>query len=64
VAFSNYETAFKKAIELNPNYAEAHAYYSFLLNTLGRNEEALKQGALALKLDKNNPFIIGKHQQI
>jgi TolB-like protein len=52
------ELAYKKAIELNPNLAESHAFYSLLLKTLGRNEEALKHGKVALKLDPNNPLVI------
>jgi TolB-like protein/Tfp pilus assembly protein PilF len=52
------ELAYKKAIELNPNLAESHAFYSLLLSTMGRNEEALKHGKIALKLDPNNPLII------
>ena len=51
------ESAFKKALELNPNHAEAHAYYSHLLNIIGRPEEAMKQIQLALKLDPLNALI-------
>jgi len=51
------EASFKKGIELNPNYAEARAYYSHLLNILGRSEEAMKQIEIALSLDPLNPFI-------
>jgi TolB-like protein/Tfp pilus assembly protein PilF len=45
------DSAFRKAIEINPNDAEAHAYYSHLLNILGRKEEAMKQIESALNLD-------------
>jgi TolB-like protein len=48
------ETAYKKAIALNPNHAMVHVYYSNLLSLLGRHEEALEQIALALKLDPLN----------
>lgn len=51
------ESAFKKAIEINPNHAGAHAYYSHLLNMLGRPEEAMKQIEIALKLDPLNSLI-------
>jgi TolB-like protein len=51
------EEEFKKAIAINPNYAEAHALYSHLLNILGRPEEAMKHIELALKLDPHNPLI-------
>jgi len=52
------ESAFKKALEINPNHAEAHAYYSHLLNIMGRPEEAMKQIETALKLDPFNPLIL------
>ena len=52
------ESAYKKAIALNPNHALTHSSYSHLLNILGRPEEAMEQIAIALKLDPMNPFII------
>jgi serine/threonine-protein kinase len=48
------ETAFKQAIEINPNYAEARAYYSHLLHYLRRPEEAMVQINRALELDPFN----------
>jgi TolB-like protein len=51
------ESAFKKAIEINPNHAEAHAYYSHLLNILGRREEAMNYIETALKLDPLSSLI-------
>ena len=48
------ETSFKKAIALNPNYAEAHILYGFFLKTVGRMKEAIEQDELALKLDPLN----------
>jgi len=51
------ELTFKKANELNPNYAEGHAFYAHLLNILGRPEEALKHGEESLKLDPLNPLL-------
>jgi TolB-like protein len=50
------ESEFKKAIALNPNYAEAHATYSNLLMIVGRLDEAIEQGELAYKLDPLNPL--------
>jgi TolB-like protein/tetratricopeptide (TPR) repeat protein len=41
----------KIAIELNPNYANAHQYYSELLDILGENKEAREQINMALELD-------------
>jgi TolB-like protein len=51
------ESEFKKTLAINPNYAEARAYYSHLLNILGRPKEAMEQIELALKLDPHNPLI-------
>jgi TolB-like protein len=52
------ESAFKKAININPNFPEARAYYSHFLNMLGRPDEAREQIDLALKLDPANPLIM------
>jgi adenylate cyclase len=51
------ESEFQKTLEINPNHAEAHAYYSHLLNITGRPEESMKQMQLALKLDPLNALI-------
>ncbi len=51
------ESAYQKALEINPNHAEAHGLYSLLLITLGRPEEAMEHVELALKLDPHNPVI-------
>jgi len=49
------ETAFRKAIEIEPNNAGAHSAYSHLLNILGRPDEAMKHIKTALELDPMNP---------
>ena len=36
------EKCFLKALEINPNSAETHQYYSMLLTTLGHHKKALK----------------------
>jgi TolB-like protein/lipoprotein NlpI len=51
------EAEFQKTFAINPNYAEAHAYYSHLLNMVGRSKEAMEQIELALKLDPHNPLL-------
>ncbi len=48
------EAAFRRAIEINPNYPDAHAYYSNLLCHLRRPDEALAQAERALELDPLN----------
>ena len=46
------EKEFRRAIEINPNYATAHHWFgNSLLVTLGRFDEGVKEGARALELD-------------
>ncbi len=45
------EKEYKRAIELNPNYATAHHWYSFYLMILGRRDESLDEARLAVTLD-------------
>jgi len=49
-------SSLENAIRLNPNMAEARAYYSHVLFTLNRPEEALPQIKRALELDPFNPL--------
>jgi serine/threonine-protein kinase len=42
---------FRRALELNPRYATARQWYSWLLVSQGRLEEAVAEGRLALELD-------------
>jgi TolB-like protein/Tfp pilus assembly protein PilF len=37
------ETEYRRAIELNPNYAAAHYWYSWMLLALGRREQAFRE---------------------
>lgn len=50
------EESFLRAIELNPNYADARAYYSHFLMIMDRKEEALTQMERAMELDPFNPL--------
>ena len=56
-AWSDAEELYKKAIELNPNYATAHHWYSELLINLGRHEEAIREIKRASELDPLSPAI-------
>ena len=49
--FSGSEKEFKRAIELNPNYATAHHWYAEYLLNMGRYDEALAEIKLAQTLD-------------
>jgi serine/threonine-protein kinase len=48
------ETAFRRAIELKPNFADVRAYYSHYLMITQRPEEAIKQMERAMELDPYN----------
>jgi serine/threonine-protein kinase len=51
------ETEFKKAIELNPNYATAHYYYAILFTVRGDFEKSLQEFEKARVLDPLSPLI-------
>ncbi|MDQ3252862.1 MAG: tetratricopeptide repeat protein, partial [Acidobacteriota bacterium] len=53
--FAAAENEYKRAIELNPNFASAHHWYSRLLGALGRHEEAFAEINKAHELD---PFSV------
>jgi len=45
------ESEFKRAIALNPNYPDAHVWYSFYLDAFTRFDEAIAQASRAQQLD-------------
>jgi serine/threonine-protein kinase len=45
------EREFRRAIELNPRYASAHQWFSFLLAARGKFDAALLEGHTAIELD-------------
>lgn len=45
------EAEFNRAIELNPNYANAHHWYAMFLSAMGRHDEALAKIRRAKELD-------------
>jgi eukaryotic-like serine/threonine-protein kinase len=54
------EDDYKRAIELNPNYIQAHMWYALLLLTpLGRESEAQAQMALAEAADPDSDVLVG-----
>lgn len=54
--FAESEREFKRAVKLNPGYANAHDGYGFLLKATGRNEEAIRASRQAKKLDPLSLF--------
>jgi serine/threonine-protein kinase len=58
--WSGAEEAYRRAIELNPNYAMAHDGYAMLLCARGRFDEAIEQCTKATELDPLS-LIIGVH---
>jgi TolB-like protein/predicted Ser/Thr protein kinase len=53
------QESFRRAIELNPNVANAQAVYSHFLFIMGHGEEALTHSERAVILDPSNPLIHG-----
>jgi TolB-like protein/Tfp pilus assembly protein PilF len=51
------EREFKRAIELKPNYAIAHQWYSFYLSSIGRVDEAIVEIKRAQDLEPLSLFI-------
>jgi TolB-like protein/Tfp pilus assembly protein PilF len=51
------EVAYKRALELNPNYATAHHWYAIFLSSTGRSEEGLARIRKARELDPLSSII-------
>jgi TolB-like protein/Flp pilus assembly protein TadD len=45
------EQEFRRAIELNPNYATAHQWYSYYLTAMGRFPQAMEEARKAQQID-------------
>jgi TolB-like protein/DNA-binding winged helix-turn-helix (wHTH) protein len=52
--WSGAEPEFEKAIDLNPNFADARAFYSYYLMMMRRPEAGMRQMDLAVELDPLN----------
>ena len=50
------ESNCKRALELDPNSANAHLFYAHLLSNMGRHAEALAEAKVARELDPLFPF--------
>jgi tetratricopeptide (TPR) repeat protein len=53
------EPEYRRALELDPNYALAHAYYALFLANMGRIDEAIPHSERALELDPFNALFHG-----
>jgi tetratricopeptide (TPR) repeat protein len=50
------EAKFRRALDLNPNHAEANAYFAHLLHIVRRPEEAFEHSERSIELDPFNPL--------
>jgi len=55
------EAEFKRALELNPNYVNAHQWYALLLTTLGRWDEALTEIQSAHDLEPLSKVVLANY---
>ncbi len=51
------EREYRRAIELNPNYATAHQWYAGYLGAMGRHDESIAENKQAQELDPLSPII-------
>jgi TolB-like protein/DNA-binding winged helix-turn-helix (wHTH) protein/Tfp pilus assembly protein PilF len=51
------EKEFKRALDLNPNYAPAHHWYSMYLAFMGHRQQALAEAQKAYELDPLSPVV-------
>ncbi|MDQ3742959.1 MAG: tetratricopeptide repeat protein [Acidobacteriota bacterium] len=62
--WSGAEREYRRALELNPDYATTHHWYANYLITMGRHTEAMEEMRRAQRLDPLSPIIegnIGNH---
>src|SRR5260370_3724423 len=52
-----FEKEIQRAIDLNPNYADAHGLYAAYFDALGKTDDALRERKRVLELDPLNPFL-------
>ncbi|MFN0123707.1 MAG: TPR end-of-group domain-containing protein, partial [Blastocatellia bacterium] len=58
------EREHKRAIDLNPNSAEAHRLYAFYLTYMGRFEQGIAEVRRAEELDPTSPYVSNSISQI
>src|ERR1043166_2421348 len=55
------EASFRKAIAANPNFAQPHHWYGFVLSWQGRAADALREIQEAVRLEPNSEIILANH---
>ena len=55
--FANAESEFRRAVELNPDYATAHHWYGEFLGLMGRFDDGFKELRVAQQIDPLSPII-------
>ena len=63
-AWTEAESQFRRAIQLDPQYATAHQWYAEFLSWQGRFPEAFAESELARQLDPLSPIIASDHASI
>ncbi|MDQ3799353.1 MAG: protein kinase [Acidobacteriota bacterium] len=62
--FAESERLYRRAVELNPNNPRAHEWFSFLLQTVGRNDEAVAEMEIAGRLDPRSASHCAAHHYV
>ena len=55
------EASYRKAIELNPSFADAYSGYAYYLIAMGRADEAVANAKRAAELDPLSPSLVGSY---
>jgi tetratricopeptide (TPR) repeat protein len=58
------EAAFQDALRLDPNDAQTQVFFGHLSMILGRPDEAVRRGEMAIELDPLDPFVAGLYGTI
>ena len=56
--------SWRRALELNPNAANAHSFYAHFLAIMGRQEDALAHSKRSVELDPFNPLLQAFYAQV
>ncbi|HEY8563528.1 MAG TPA: protein kinase [Pyrinomonadaceae bacterium] len=62
--FAESERLYRRSLELNPNNPRAHEWFAFLLQTVGRHDEAIAEMNIAKKLDPHSAAHSAAHHYV